>query len=62
MKRRTNKTAIASLRPFVLLSWALIIGGTAMMVFAGIPLIIIATMLLLLSSVWWQSLTMYGGW
>lgn len=49
MKCRTYKSNIIPMpmRPFVLLSWALIVGGTAMMVLAGVPVIIIATALLL---------------
>lgn len=54
MKCRTYKSNIIPMpmRPFVLLSWALIVGGTAMMVLAGVPVIIIATALLLF--VWWR--------
>lgn len=54
MKCRTYKSNIIPMpmRPFVLLSWALIVGGTAMMVLAGVPVIIIATGLLLF--VWWR--------
>ncbi|MGR3592249.1 hypothetical protein [Limimaricola soesokkakensis] len=56
MKCRTDKSNILSMPmwPFVLLSWASIIGGTAMMAFAGVPVTIIATSLLLLSLVWWR--------
>ena len=54
MKCRTYMSNIIPMpmRPFVLLSWALIVGGTAMMVLAGVPVIIIATGLLLF--VWWR--------
>ena len=52
MQRRADKIATIPARSFAFLSWALIIGGTAMMLFAGIPLIIIATLQLSLPIMW----------